>query len=109
LQLVDAAGGLDVAASGVAAASIPNVYGGGSMLLVVNPRLVGDYDDHYYYFDTTLGASAVQGFEMRSVEAHEQTAMDGDSRFERDEFKFSLEADVVFGAGAWQVTHGGIL
>jgi phage major head subunit gpT-like protein len=109
LQLVTAAGVLDPTGSGVAAAAVPNVYAGGDMQVVLNPRLVGDYDDYCYYLDTTKGAKPIGGFVMRDVEAHEQTDMNADARFSKDEFLFSIEADLVFGAGAWQVAHAIIL
>lgn len=103
------ASGVEAASSVIAASTIPNVFGGGDTTLVINPRLVGTYDDYYYYLDTTRGVKPIMGFEMRKVEAHEQTDMDGTPRFELDELRFSLEADVVFGAGVWQVAYAGIV
>lgn len=103
-----AADGLE-AGTRVAAAAIPNVYAGGDMRVVMNPRLVGTYDDYCYYLDTTKGARVIGGFVMRSEEAQEQTDMSSSARFENDEFRFSVEADLVFGAGAWHVGHAIIL
>lgn len=98
----------------VAAATGPNfrgvqVFSGGSVDVIVDPRLVGTYDDYYYFFDTTRGAPALVGYEFRSPEAIEMSAMDDDARFHRDEFLYSVECDVVFVPGAWQVSYAGIL
>lgn len=98
----------------VAAATGPNfrgvqVFSGGSLEVVVDPRLVGTYDDYYYLFDTTRGASALVGYELRAPEAIALDGMDDDARFHRDEFLYSVEADVVFGPGAWQVAYAGVL
>ena len=109
LQLVTAAGVLDPAAAGVAAATVPNVFGGGMMDLVVDPRLVGAFDDHYYYVDRMRGPKPILGYEFRAPEGIEQTAMDDEGRFMNDELRFSVECDVVFGSGDWHVAHAGIL
>lgn len=93
----------------VAAAAVTNVYGGGSMRLVVNPRLVGTYDDYYYYFDTSKGAKPVLLYEGRSPEGIEQTKMDDDGRFLNNELRFSVECDVVAAPGDWHVAYAGIL
>jgi phage major head subunit gpT-like protein len=100
----------------VAATTIPNVwgpgtqvYGGGPMTLLVNPRLVGTQDDYYYYFDTKKGAMPIVLFEFRSPEAIEQMQMDSEARFLLDKFRASVECDVVATAGAWQTVYAGIL
>jgi phage major head subunit gpT-like protein len=98
----------------VAAATGPSfrgvqVFSGGSVRVVVDPRLVGTYDDYYYLFDTTRGASALVGYELRAPEAISLDSMDDDARFHRDEFLYSVECDVVFGPGAWQVAYAGIV
>ena len=98
----------------VAAATGPNfrgvqVFDGGSVRVIVDPRLVGTYDDYYYFFDTTRGASALVGYELRGPEPISLDSMDDDARFHRDEFLYSIECDVVFGPGAWQVTYAGIV
>lgn len=109
LQLVDAAGVLDPTAAGVAAAAIPNVFGGGMMNLIVDPRLVGAFDDHAYYIDTGRGPKPIIGYEVRAPEPIEQTQMDDEGRFLNDELRFSVETDVIFGTGDWHVAHGVIL
>lgn len=99
----------------VAAASIPNVYGGsalftgGDMDLIINPRLVGAYDDYYFYFDRNFGTKPVILYEGRAVEPHEQTQMDSEGRFINNELRFSLECDVVGAPGDWHGTFAGIL
>jgi phage major head subunit gpT-like protein len=100
----------------VAAATVPNqkgiqVFTGGSLDVVVDPRmpLGGTYDDYWYLIDTTRGASPICGYEFRSPEAVTQDRMEDTARFDSDEFKYSIECDVVFGAGVWQVAYAGIL
>lgn len=98
----------------VAAATGPNARGiqcfdGGAVRVVVDPRLVGTYDDYWYLFDTSRGASPIVGYELRSPEAISLDSMDGEARFETDYFKYSVECDVVFGPGAWQTVYGGIV
>lgn len=98
----------------VAAASGPNarglqVFSGGSVDVVVDPRLVGTADDYYYFFDTSRGVSALVGYEFRSPEAITLDRMDDPDRFHKDEFLFSVECDVVFAPGAWQVAYAGIV
>ena len=108
LKAVDASG----AESGtrVAAAAVDNVFGGGEMTVFVSPRLTGSYDDHVYLLDTTkAGVSPIVGFEKRAPEGIDQTDMSGDGRFMNDELRYSVECDVVFAPGAWQVAHGFIL
>jgi phage major head subunit gpT-like protein len=110
---IDAAGVND-SGTRIAAATIPNVRGvqvfsGGSVSVVVDPRLVGTYDDYWYLVDTSRGAMPLVGYEFRSPEAISLDAMDGEARFETDYFKYSVECDVVFGPGAWQTIYGGIV
>lgn len=100
----------------VAAAALPNqkgiqIYTGGSLDVVVDPRmpLGGTQDDYWYLIDTTRGASPIVGYEFRSPEAVSQDRMEDPGRFDSDEFKFSIECDVSFGAGVWQVAYAGIL
>lgn len=93
----------------VAASTIPNVYGGGQMKLIVDPRLVGSRDDYYYYLDTSKSAKPIVMFEARAPEAVMQDQMSDEGRFLHDELRFSVEADLAFAAGAWQVAFAGIL
>jgi phage major head subunit gpT-like protein len=100
----------------VAAATGPNargiqVFSGGSVSVVVDPRmpLGSTYDDYWYLVDTTRGASPIIGYEFRAPEAITMDSMDSEARFELDEFRYSIEFDAVFGAGVWQVAYAGIL
>lgn len=100
----------------VAAAAIPNVwgpgsmvFGGGQMTLIVDPRLVGTYDDYYYFLDTKKGPKPLHLFEFRKPEVIEQTSMDGHTRFNTDKFRWSIEFDAVCTAGAWQTAYAGVL
>ena len=103
------AAGAEATSSVVAAASAPNVFGGGEMALVVNPRLVGTYDDYCYYLDTSKGVRPIVGYEMRAPEPVEQFSMEAEDRFKRDKLNASVECDIVFAPAAWQVAHAIIL
>lgn len=104
---ITAAGVTDAAASNVAAATIPNVYGGGEMTLVVDPRLVGTNAAKYLYVDSKRGPKPFIIYVFRSPTPVEQTQMDNDGRFMHDVFRYSVEADLVVTAGAWQVSYFG--
>ena len=95
----------------VAAASIDNVfagaelYGGGSMLVICSKRLTGTYDDYVLYLDTTKGCKPVIGFRKRAPEVTSMVDMTSPERFSRDVYQWSVEVDIVFAPGAWQVLH----
>lgn len=98
----------------VAAATGPNarglqVFSGGSVDVVVDPRLVGTYDDYYYLIDTSRGVMPIVGYEFRAPEAISQDEMSAEGRFLADEFRYSVECDVVFASGVWQVIYGGLV
>ncbi|MFQ5427184.1 MAG: hypothetical protein ACE5EV_08890, partial [Gaiellales bacterium] len=93
----------------VAAASIPNVFGGGEMTLIVDPRLVGSYDDYCYYHDTTRGPKPIIGYELVAPRPVEQTQLDHEGRFLNGELRFSVEAYVVFAIGDWHTSYAIIL
>jgi phage major head subunit gpT-like protein len=59
--------------------------------------------------DTSRGASPIVGYEFRAPEAVTLDSMDSPARFDLDEFRYSVEFDIVFGAGVWQVAYAGIL
>lgn len=110
---IDNAGAID-SGTRVAATSIPNVRGlqvftGGSVDVIVDPRLVGTYDDYWYLFDTNRGAPALVAYVFRAFEGISQDEMTDDGRFLSDKLRFSVEGDVGFGAGAWQTTYAGIV
>lgn len=97
----------------VAAATGPNarglqVFDGGAVRVVVDPRLVGTYDDYYYFFDTTRGPALI-GYEMRAPEAIAMDRMDDEGRFTADEFRYSVECDIVFAPGLWQTAYRGVV
>jgi phage major head subunit gpT-like protein len=100
----------------IAATSLPNfrgvqVFSGGSVNVVVDPRMpLGSVQDDYWYLvDTSRGASPIVGYEFRAPEAVTLDSMDSPARFDLDEFRYSVEFDIVFGAGVWQVAYAGIL
>jgi phage major head subunit gpT-like protein len=93
----------------VAAASIPNVFGGGQLKLIVDPRLTGTQDDYYYFIDSSKSAKPFVLYEFRAPEAIDQFAMDSEGRFNFDEMRMSVEADFAVAAGAWQTIYGGVL
>lgn len=114
IEAVDNAG--NDSGTRVAAAGVTNVYGAGSMLfgggvmdLIINPRLVGTYDDYYYYLDTRRGPKPVLLYEFRKPEAIDQMTMESEVRFTLDKFRMSVECDVIPAAGAWQTAYAGIL
>ena len=95
----------------VAASTIPNVFGGGSMTVVVDPRLTGTYDDYYYYVDSKMGPKGLVLFEFRAPEPQtpDSNGMGGYTRFNFDRFDYSVEADFVVTAGSPHVIYAGIL
>lgn len=95
----------------VAASTIPNVFGGGSMTVVVDPRLTGTYDDYFYYIDSKIGPKPLVLFEYRAPEPQvpDNNSMGGSLRFALDQFQYSVEADFVVTAGSPHVVYAGIL
>ena len=89
----------------VAAATIPNVYSGGDMDLIMDPRLVGSYANKVVYVDSKIGPKPVILYVMRAPEPVEQTAMDSEGRFNNDELRYSVECDVTGAPGAWQSSY----
>lgn len=105
------ASGVEAYSSAVAAATIPNVFGGGSMTVVVDPRFTGTQDDYYYYVDSKMGPKGLVLFEFRapSPEVPDGNGMGGYTRFQFDRFDYSVEADFCVIAGSPQVIYAGIL
>jgi len=81
----------------------------GKFTVVVNPRLVGAYDDYWYLFSSSTGAKAVIIYEGRAPVAIAKTQMEDDLRFFQDKMAWSMEADAVGASGAWMTTYAGIL
>lgn len=109
VQGINAAGATDPGASIVAAAAVTNVYGGGSMNLIVDKRLVGTADDYYYFLDTSKSAKALQCYIFEDLHAEEATDMASSNRFLRDELLYSVEGHFGFGAGFWPVAYAGLV
>ena len=109
LMTFAADGTVDGTSSQVGGANVPNFFIGGMMDLLIWPRLVGDYDDHWHLFDTTSDAKSMLLYEGRDVEGFSKTEMTDDNRWERDEHEWALESDHDPIAGAWQTTYAGIL
>lgn len=104
------ASGAEASASVVATGQVDNYLGmdlftGGEMQVALNPRLVGSHAGKVFYFDTKKGASPVLLLEGRKPEAVEQTRMDDEGRFMKNELRWSVEADIAAGAGLWQTAY----
>lgn len=102
--------GAEAAASVVATGQVDNFRGmtlfrGGEMQVALNPRLVGSHAGKVFYFDTSKGASPVLLLEGRKPEKQEQTRMDDEGRFMKNELRWSVEADIAAGAGLWQTAY----
>lgn len=93
----------------VAATTRYNVWRG-KVDVIVNNRLNGTYDDYWFLLNNTVpGASPILLYEGRAPEPIPCTDMDSTPRFINDEFWYSVEADAVAVAGAWQTVYAGIL
>lgn len=108
LMTFAADGSVDGTASQIGGVAIPNFWIGGSLNVLVWPRLVGSYVNYWLLFDTTIGAPAMLLYEGRAVEPLERTEMTDERRWENDEYEWALESDHAAVAGAWQSTYGGL-
>jgi len=99
------AGVTDAASNVVGGATIPNVYGGGEMELIVDPRFVGSYANKCLYLDSKRGPKPIILYEFRAPEPIQQTDMAADSRFLHDTLRYSVECDVVPIAADWHVAY----
>lgn len=95
----------------VAASTIKNVaglqiYEGGEMRVVVNPRFVGAHAAKYLYLDTTKGVSpiAMRVYDERS---YALTDVDSPERVKRDVYQYGVESDFALLPAAWQVAYLG--
>lgn len=93
----------------VAASTIPNIYGGGAVDLIVNPRLVGTQDDYWYLMDLSKSSKPLVLAQQRDWTAVVKQDDDDDARFNLDLFQWSIEGDMSPHAGAWPLIYGGIL
>ena len=99
------AGGMDAGASVQAAVTLSNYIGGDCALMV------SDYITGNQWFAMDLSKPGLRPMiygEAAAPHAIYQTALDGESRMERDVFKYSIEADGVVGAGLPQLLHGSV-
>lgn len=74
----------------------------GELQLVVDPRVTTYYCD---LFDLSKSVKPMILLVERPIEAVSQTDMEGDRRFNDDEFVFGLEGDHVATAGFWQTAY----
>lgn len=103
-QNVDSSGGLDKAASVVAAAGIPSVWSG-DYNMFVDPRVT-----NFYWTLMDLSKPGVMPMVMqenRRPEAISRTSMTDPSRWTEDEFEWALEGDFKPDAGIWMVCYRG--
>lgn len=88
--------------------AVNNVYEG-KYKVIINPRLVGTYDDYWYLMSTGSGPKPIVIYQGRAPQAYKMTEMESGLRFQEDKFAWSLEADAVAVAGAWPTIYAGIL
>jgi phage major head subunit gpT-like protein len=88
--------------------SVPNVYVG-KYDVVINPRLVGAYDDYAFLLSTKGPIKPIVVYEGKPPTAYSQIDMEGEKRFNADIFAWSVEADSVAVAGPWQAAYAFIL
>lgn len=90
----------------VAAASVSNVSSKYGMRVVVNPKLVGDYDDYWFLIDDSRPVKPIHMGKLG-----EPTPSDNlDNQFlETPYYRFSVEFDAAVGFSLWQLIYGAIL
>lgn len=103
--------GVEAAASVVAATTAPNfgdrqIFDGGDLTVVVNPRFVGAFAQRYLYLDTTKGVMPVAAY-RGETQVDERIDPQGDNVFERDEYEWGVRHDLTLLPGAWQVAYLG--
>ena len=104
---VDASG--DEGGTSIAAATIPNVFRGDNIDVIVSPRLTGTYDDYWYLMDLSKTDKPMLMKSEREWELIDKTDMRDDDRFNKDMYVWSIEADKKVAAGAWPLIYGGIV
>jgi phage major head subunit gpT-like protein len=112
LAYVDTTGGPGLQGSGTtaaAAASIPNVFAGDGLTLVISNRYTGDQDDYWHLMDLSKPAKPMMLKEERQWELIAMTDKADDRRFALDLYVWGLEADKAAAAGAWPLIYGGIV
>lgn len=102
-----AEGGTVVAAGQVDNYLANDLYTGGEMTVIKNPRFTGSNASKYMYVDSKKGATPVLLLEGRKPEVVEQTKMESEARFNNNEMRWSVETDICAGAGLWQTAYFG--
>lgn len=99
------ASGAEATSSVVGGVVIENVSKG-RYEVVVSQRITGT---QWFLIDPSKpGAKPIVSGVYRSFEPHTQAEMDSHGRFMSDDYRYSLEGDVGFGAGLWQTIGGKI-
>lgn len=98
--------GAENATSSVIATGAYENYLGGSVELIVSPRITGL--QWLLFDDSKPGCSPYILGEFRKPMIVSQTDMDSPARFENDVYRWSLEADLSPVPGAWQTSYGSV-
>jgi phage major head subunit gpT-like protein len=100
------ASGAEAASSVVTAVTLPNVFQG-QVKVLVSPLVTGN---QWLLAHCGPGLNPFTMAVSRDVEAVVKDGRDmtSDSRFFTDQFYYSLEADIGFGAGIWQCCYGSV-
>ena len=104
-----AATGLEAYASAVFGSTIPNVYGGGQVELVIWDKLNGTQDDYWYLMDLSRAEKPMLLARQRDFETVVMDAPNSDVMFSIDRWQASVTADMSPAAGYWPTIYGGIL
>lgn len=104
---VSNAGAYDGTSNIVGATTIPNVFGGSEVTIIVNDLVTGN---KWFMMDLSKPVKPIVWCVLRAPEAISQDGgfMQGDQRFTYDRFNYSIEGDWEFGAGAWMLIAGSV-
>lgn len=106
---INTSGVSDATSSVVAAGNIPNVFGGGEVELIINPRLTGTSANYYYLMDLSKPMKPMQLVIQRDMTPVYLDRIEDINRFMNDDYLYSIEADMTPAAGAWPTLFAGIL
>jgi phage major head subunit gpT-like protein len=108
------ASGVEATSGVVAAAEVPSanrlqVFTGGEMNVVVNPRFIGSsLANKYLYLDTSKSARPIVAYRFQGGSRVVERMQDTDqSRWAADRYEWAAEHDLVLVPGAWQVAFFG--
>lgn len=105
LTAINTSGAQDATSSVVAIGAYEN-YIGGSLQVVVSPRITGN---QWFMMDLSKpGLRPVAFGIFRQAQVIAVTDMASASRFENDVYKWSLELDAAPGPAAWQTIYGSV-